>query len=89
MIQQKEVIALLGANGSGKSTLIKCICGVIQPTTGRVLIDERDSFAQRKKVIGNMGVVFNQKPSFIVDLSVNDNLEYFKAIYQIPKDQYH
>lgn len=83
-----KVVALLGANGSGKSTLIKCICGVIKPTSGKVVIDDKDTFIQRKKVIGNMGVVFNQKPSFIVDLSVNDNLEYFKAIYNISKDKY-
>ena len=33
-----ERIALLGANGSGKSTLLKCICGVLQPTSGEVAV---------------------------------------------------
>lgn len=81
-----EVVALLGANGSGKSTLIKCICGVIYPTTGNVEIEGRNSFRERKKLLTSMGILFNQKPSFIVDLSVSDNLQYFKAIYDIPND---
>lgn len=87
-IGDNKVIALLGPNGSGKSTLIKCICGVIKPDEGGVFIDGKNSFIYRKKIISGMGVVFNQKPSFIVDLSVNDNLQYFKAIYGIKKEEY-
>jgi ABC-type polysaccharide/polyol phosphate transport system ATPase subunit len=33
-----ETIGIIGRNGSGKSTLLKCICGVLQPTSGRVLV---------------------------------------------------
>lgn len=35
-----EVLALLGPNGSGKSTLIKTICNIMDPRSGRILIDE-------------------------------------------------
>ncbi|WP_400151254.1 ABC transporter ATP-binding protein [Candidatus Methanarcanum hacksteinii] len=35
-----EVLALLGPNGSGKSTLIKTICNIMEPRSGRILIDE-------------------------------------------------
>lgn len=37
-----ELISVLGASGSGKSTLIKMIAGLEQPTTGRVLVDDKD-----------------------------------------------
>lgn len=83
-IDKGEVAALLGHNGSGKSTLIKCMCGVIKPTNGNVWINDKEAFKNRKELIKKMGVVFNQKPSFIVDLSVWDNLLFFQAIYQIP-----
>ena len=35
-----EVLVLLGPNGSGKSTLIKTICNIMEPRSGRILIDE-------------------------------------------------
>ncbi len=33
-----ETVGILGRNGSGKSTLLKCICGVLQPTSGEVAV---------------------------------------------------
>jgi len=36
-VESGEVVALIGPNGSGKSTLLQIVCGVLQPTTGRVL----------------------------------------------------
>ncbi|HMK62737.1 MAG TPA: ABC transporter ATP-binding protein, partial [Acidimicrobiales bacterium] len=37
-VQQGETVGILGRNGSGKSTLLKCICGVLQPTSGEVAV---------------------------------------------------
>lgn len=37
-----EKLAVVGLNGAGKTTLIKLICGFIDPTEGRVLLDDRD-----------------------------------------------
>lgn len=36
------MIGLLGSNGAGKTTLMRILCGIIQPTHGRVLIDGHD-----------------------------------------------
>ncbi|WP_313134214.1 ATP-binding cassette domain-containing protein [Anaerocolumna sp.] len=82
-IKDGEVIALLGHNGSGKSTLIKCLVGVLKPSKGTIKMDGYTTFKNRKKIVPKLGVVFNQKPSFIVDLNVYDNLLYFKVIYNI------
>jgi ABC-type polysaccharide/polyol phosphate transport system ATPase subunit len=36
--REGETVGILGRNGSGKSTLLKCICGVLQPTSGEVVV---------------------------------------------------
>ena len=40
-VERGEVLAILGPNGSGKSTLLQIISGILQPTTGRVLLGGR------------------------------------------------
>jgi ABC-2 type transport system ATP-binding protein len=37
-VAEGETVGILGRNGSGKSTLLKCICGVLQPTSGEVAV---------------------------------------------------
>jgi len=37
-IRKGEILALLGPNGAGKTTLISIICGIVNPSEGRVLV---------------------------------------------------
>jgi branched-chain amino acid transport system ATP-binding protein len=37
-ISQGETVALLGTNGNGKSTLMKCVMGIVRPTSGSVML---------------------------------------------------
>jgi ABC-2 type transport system ATP-binding protein len=37
-VDEGDTVGILGRNGSGKSTLLKCICGVLQPTSGQVVV---------------------------------------------------
>ncbi len=38
-VNEGDTIGILGRNGSGKSTLLKCVCGVLQPTQGQVVVN--------------------------------------------------
>ena len=40
-----EVFVVMGLSGSGKSTLVRCINRLIEPTSGRLLIDDEDVLA--------------------------------------------
>lgn len=87
-VKKGEIVALLGPNGCGKSTLIKCLTGILRPTAGKAYVMNVDSFKHQRKIRNHIGVVFNQKPSFIVDLEVMDNLQYFKAIYNLSDNEF-
>ena len=41
-IRHGEIFALLGPNGAGKTTLIDVICGIVNPTMGKVVADDHD-----------------------------------------------
>ena len=41
-IRRGEIFALLGPNGAGKTTLISIVCGIVNATTGRVVVDGND-----------------------------------------------
>lgn len=54
-IERGEILALLGPNGAGKTTLIGAICGLTQPTAGRVSVDgfdTRDDYRAARRLIG-------------------------------------
>ena len=54
-ITKGEIFALLGPNGAGKTTLISIICGIVNPSGGRVLADGFDivrDYRQARKKIG-------------------------------------
>lgn len=41
-LQRGEVLGLIGDNGAGKSTLLKILCGFQPPTSGRILLEDRE-----------------------------------------------
>ncbi len=68
-----EKIALVGANGAGKSTLVKLLCGLYQPTEGRILIDGVPiSEKEEGALYGLFSVVFQDM--LILPFSVLDNV---------------
>ncbi len=60
-IEKGEFIGLIGHTGSGKSTLIQQFNGLLRPTSGQVLLNGSDIWAQPKKIRGvrfQVGMVF-------------------------------
>lgn len=68
-------IAVIGPNGAGKSTLLKALAGLERPTSGRVLLGQRDlaalSTAERARAVGYLPQHFD--PHW--DLTVKDLIE--------------
>jgi ABC-2 type transport system ATP-binding protein len=56
-IHKGEIFALLGPNGAGKTTLISIICGIVTPTTGRVVADGHDIVRDFRAARTKIGLV--------------------------------
>ena len=41
-INENEILAMVGDNGAGKSTLMKVLCGVHEPTSGQLYVDNKE-----------------------------------------------
>ena len=56
-IRRGEIFALLGPNGAGKTTLISIICGIVNPSEGRVAVDGHDIIADYRAARSLIGLV--------------------------------
>jgi ABC-2 type transport system ATP-binding protein len=56
-VVQGEILALLGPNGAGKTTLINIICGIVNPSEGRVLAAGHDIVRDYKAARSEIGLV--------------------------------
>jgi ABC-2 type transport system ATP-binding protein len=56
-IYKGEIFALLGPNGAGKTTLINVICGIVNPTEGKILADGHDIISEYRAARSMIGLV--------------------------------
>src|SRR5262245_4407697 len=56
-IPKGEIFALLGPNGAGKTTLISIICGIVNPSQGKVLVGGKDIVVDYRAARSMIGLV--------------------------------
>jgi ABC-2 type transport system ATP-binding protein len=56
-IRRGEILALLGPNGAGKTTLISIVCGIVNATSGNVLVDGKDWRQHYREARTRIGLV--------------------------------
>ena len=77
-VNKGEFIAVIGPSGSGKSTLLHILGGVDRPTSGRVLMDGKDVYAQNEEQLAifrrrQVGLIY-QFYNLIPILTVEENI---------------
>ena len=87
-IADGEMVGYIGSNGAGKSTTIKMMCGILTPTSGKVLIDGVEPYRNRRKIAAKIGVVFGQKTQLWWDIPLIESFKVLKEIYQISDADY-
>ncbi len=80
-----EIVGLLGPNGAGKTTTIKCLCTLVSPTSGRVLVDGVDAAADARGAVRKLAAVLEGNRNIYWRLTALENLEYFAALHGIPR----
>ena len=74
-IHRGQVTTLFGENGAGKSTLMKILSGVIQPTTGEIVLDGQPVAFGSANEARDRGIsIIHQELSLAPNLSVRDNI---------------
>jgi drug efflux transport system ATP-binding protein len=82
-IYQGEMFSLVGPDGAGKSTTLRMLCGLVKPTTGSARILGFDLVQDKLKIKPLVGY-FSQRFSLYGDLSVDENLQFFAEIHNVP-----
>ena len=62
-IRRGEIFGLLGPNGAGKTTLINIVCGIVNPTSGTVLVDGHDIVTEFRLTRARIGLVPQEMPT--------------------------
>jgi len=84
-IRRGELFGLLGPNGAGKTTTLRMLCTLLAPTAGRARVWGFDVAAEAAEVRRSLGVVLTGERSVYWRLTGRENLEYFAALYQVPR----
>ena len=87
-IRKGEIFAMLGPNGAGKTTLISIICGIVNPTSGNVTVDDYDIIKNYRETRSRIGLV-PQELTLEQFETVFNNVSYSRGLYGKKADPNH
>jgi ABC-2 type transport system ATP-binding protein len=83
-VKRGEIFGFLGPNGAGKSTTIRMLTGLLMPSAGSGTVGGFDVLTQSETIKRNIGYM-SQKFSLYDDLTVEQNVNFFSGIYNVPQ----
>jgi ABC-2 type transport system ATP-binding protein len=89
-IEKSQLFGLLGPNGAGKTTLVKMLCTLLPPDSGTAKVGGYDIVSEQMQVKRSLGTLFSVgERGFFWRLNGYRNLEFFAAIYNVPRQKRH
>jgi ABC-2 type transport system ATP-binding protein len=83
-VPKGEIFGFLGPNGAGKSTTIRMLCGLLLPSGGEGTVGGYDIITQSEEIKKSIGYM-SQRFSLYEDLTVEENINFFSGIYNVPQ----
>jgi heme exporter protein A len=80
-IAKGEMLQIAGPNGSGKTSLLRLLSGLMQPTSGKVLLNGRDLESQRDELARNL-LWIGHAAGIKGLLTAEENLSWLCALHQ-------
>lgn len=91
-IQKGSIYGVIGLSGAGKTSLIRIMSMIESPTSGNVVINDKDIFKLNKEEVKSIkkeiGMIF-QHFNLLSSRNVYDNVSFALECYQVPKNQRH
>ncbi len=87
-IREGEIFALLGPNGAGKTTLISIICGIVNKSSGTILVAGHDNVAEYRKARAMIGLVPQELTTDAFE-TVWATISYSRGLFGKPPDPAH
>ncbi len=84
-IEKGEIFSLIGPNSAGKSTLVKNIVGLLQPTSGSIIVNDYDIVKNSEKAKEAIGYIPDE-PSIWPHMTGEEFLNFTQALYGIEED---
>ena len=87
-IEEGELIGFIGPNGAGKTTTLKCLSGLLYPTSGKVSVLDYTPFSRKNQFLRQISLVMGQKNQLWWDLPAYDTLLLNKEIYEVSEKRF-
>lgn len=87
-IDEGELVGFIGPNGAGKTTTLKCLSGLLYPTSGKISVLGFTPYERKAAYLKQIALVMGQKNQLWWDLPAIETFLLNKEIYEIPEDQY-
>ena len=81
-IGRGERVAFVGPNGAGKSTTLKCLTGILHPTSGDARVLGLVPWEERQKLAFRLGIVFGQRSRLWWHLPPKDTFALLAKVYE-------
>ena len=85
-IKDNEIVGFLGPNGAGKSTTMNMITGFIEPTNGKIIVNDYDISKEAKKVKRQIGYMPESTPLYY-DLTVREFVNYMADLKYVKRKE--